>query len=89
MASLGFKDFTLTNPSRIVIDISGVRSASGSITLPVVSGVVDRVRVGEPGPNVVRIVLDLKSALRYRVMRDGSSLVIIISESPIAAGANH
>ena len=85
----GFKDFTLTNPSRIVIDISGVRSAPGSKTLPVVSGVVDRVRVGEPGPNVVRVVLDLKSALRYQVVRDGSSIVIIISEGPIAAGANH
>ena len=83
-----FKDFTLATPSRIVVDILGVRSASGSKTLPGVSGLVDRVRVGEPQPNVVRIVLDLKSALRYRVMRDGSSLVIIISEGPIAAGAN-
>jgi hypothetical protein len=84
-----FKDFMLTSPSRIVIDISGVRSASGSKTLPVLSGLVDRVRVGEPGPNVVRVVLDLKTALRYRVVRDGSSLVIIISEGPIATGANH
>jgi hypothetical protein len=84
-----FKDFTLTNPSRIVIDISGVRSAPGSKTLPVVAGPVDRVRVGEPGPNVVRIVLDVKTAVRYRLALDGSSLVIIVSEAPIAAGADH
>ena len=83
-----FKDFTLTNPSRIVVDISGVRSAIGSKTIAGVARFADRVRIGEPGPNVVRIVLDVKTAMRYRVAREGTALVIIISESPIAAGPN-
>ncbi|HKP85828.1 MAG TPA: OmpA family protein [Blastocatellia bacterium] len=84
-----FKDFTLTNPWRIVVDISGVRSALGSKTLAGVAGFADRVRVGEPGSNVVRIVLDVKTSMRYRVVRDGATLVIIITESPIAAGPDN
>jgi outer membrane protein OmpA-like peptidoglycan-associated protein len=83
-----FKDFILTNPSRVVIDITGVRNAFGNKALPVISGLVDRVRIGEPVPGVVRIVVDLKTAACYRVMQDGASLVIIISDSSVASKAD-
>jgi outer membrane protein OmpA-like peptidoglycan-associated protein len=82
-----FKDFTLTGPSRIVIDLAGVRSALGSKTIPVVAGLVDRVRVGEPGPGAVRIVIDVRAITRYLVMRDGPSLIIIIGDEGVAAGS--
>jgi len=83
-----FKDFTLNGPSRIVIDVAGVRSTLGSKTIPVGAGLVDRVRVGEPGPDAVRIVIDVTTMTRYRVIRDGSSLIIIVGEEGAAAGAS-
>ncbi len=74
------KDFILTGPTRIVVDLAGVRSTA--------SGLVDRVRVGEPGTGSVRIVIDLQSMTRYRVVRDGSLLIIIIGEEGSAAGSS-
>jgi len=83
-----FKDFTLTEPARIVVDITGVHSSLGSKTIPAVGGLVDRVRVGEPAPGIMRIVVDLKAMTRYRVMRDGASLVIIVGEEGVAAAGS-
>jgi hypothetical protein len=80
-----FKDFVLTNPSRVVIDIAGVRNAIGNKLLPVPSRLVDRVRVGEPTQGVVRIVVDVKTIMRYRVTQDGASLVIIIGDGSVAS----
>lgn len=80
-----FKDFTPNGPSRIVIDLTGVRSALGSKTIPVAAGLVDRVRVGEPAPGAVRIVIDVGTMTRYRVMREGASLIVIIGEEAAAA----
>jgi hypothetical protein len=80
-----FKDFVLTNPSRVVIDIAGVRNAIGNKLLPVPSRLVDRVRVGEPTQGVVRIVVDVKTIMRYRVTQDGTSLVIIIGDASVAS----
>jgi type IV pilus assembly protein PilQ len=75
-----FKDFVLTNPWRIVVDITGVRSSVGNRTEAVSGGAVERLRVGQPGPNVVRIVLDAKAKVNYRVKRDGESLVITVGD---------
>ena len=34
---------------------------------------VERFRVGQPAPNVVRVVLDARTKVNYRVERDGDS----------------
>ncbi|HJZ68086.1 MAG TPA: type IV pilus secretin PilQ, partial [Blastocatellia bacterium] len=73
-----FKDFVLSDPLRIVVDITGVHSAVGNKTTAVGAASVDRLRVGQPSPNVVRVVLDTKSKVPYRVVREGSSLVIAV-----------
>jgi type IV pilus assembly protein PilQ len=75
-----FKDFVLASPWRVVVDITGVRSAFGNKTTPVGAGSVERLRVGQPGANVVRLVLDTKSKVDYRVVREGSSLVITVGD---------
>jgi type IV pilus assembly protein PilQ len=82
-----FKDFVLANPWRVVVDISGVRSAVGNKTASVGAGLVDRFRVGQPEPNMVRIVLDTKTKAPYRVEREGDSLVITVGEANAAMGA--
>jgi type IV pilus assembly protein PilQ len=77
-----FKDFVLSDPWRVVVDITGVRSAFGNQTTVVGNSLVDRMRVGQPSPNVVRIVLDTKTKVPYRVERVGETLVITVgSES--------
>ena len=76
-----YKDFVLPNPWRIVVDITGVRSAFGNKTTVVGAGLVERFRVGQPSPNVVRLVLDTKSKASYRVVREGETLVITIGDT--------
>ena len=71
-----FQDFTLTDPSRIVIDILGVQNRFGNKVIPVDSGKIDRVRVGQPKPGVVRVVLDANANVGYSLTQDGRSLVI-------------
>ncbi|PYP87994.1 MAG: hypothetical protein DMF61_07795 [Blastocatellia bacterium AA13] len=75
-----FKDFTLTNPDRIVVDVVGVKNALGNRNIELGSGSVERVRVGQPSASVVRIVLDSTSKSAYHVAREGSSLVVSIGE---------
>jgi type IV pilus assembly protein PilQ len=78
--ALQFKEFMLPDPWRIVIDITGVRSAFGNKTLPVNTAGINRVRVGQPDSNVVRIVLDAKSKVPYAVTREAAQLVIAIGD---------
>jgi hypothetical protein len=80
-----FKDFILSAPSRIVIDLAGLRSALGSKTIAVLTGLVDRVRVGEPEPGAVRVVIDVNTMTHYRVIRDGASLVVVVGGEGVAA----
>jgi len=82
-----FKDFTLTDPSRIVVDVIGVRWDFGNKTMTVESGGIDRIRVGQPNSRTVRVVVDAKQKVPYRVVREGASLVIEISSQGTRAGA--
>ena len=79
--TLQFKEFMLPDPWRIVVDISGVRTAFGNKNMSVSTAGIDRVRVGQPDSNVVRIVLDAKSKVAYRVAREGAQLVISIGDA--------
>jgi type IV pilus assembly protein PilQ len=73
-----YKNFSLESPYRIVVDVTGVRSQVGNKTLSVGAVSVDKVRVGQPSANVVRIVVDAKTQSPYRVEREGASLVITV-----------
>ncbi len=70
------QDFTLSDPSRIVVDIVGAQNGFGNKTIKVDSGMIERIRVGQPRPGVVRVVLDTNGMPRYRVTPDGASVVI-------------
>jgi hypothetical protein len=82
-----YRDFKLAGPSRIVVDLPGVRSGPRARAPVSAGGLVERVRTGEPEPGTTRVVLDLNSPVNYRVTREGSSLVIIVGETRIAAKA--
>lgn len=71
-----FHVFTLTDPWRVVVDIVSVRNAVGNKTIAVDSKMIQRVRVGQPRPGVVRVVLDTTGPVRYSVTRDQTLLVV-------------
>ncbi|HLG14241.1 MAG TPA: AMIN domain-containing protein [Blastocatellia bacterium] len=74
--AIQFNQFTLSNPPRMVIDLMGVRSSFRVRTINVNAPAVERVRVGQPSPGVVRVVLDSREGVAFAVTRFGSSLVI-------------
>lgn len=80
-----FKPFTLPNPWRIIIDITGVRNAVSTPTIPLKSAVVSRIRIGQPEAGVVRVVLDTQAMISYRVDLDGNHLMISVGNAhPVA-----
>jgi type IV pilus assembly protein PilQ len=66
------KDFRLSNPERLVLDISGARHTLPRDRYPDINrGGVRSLRVSQFQPGVVRIVLDLARPVQYSVAREG------------------
>jgi type IV pilus assembly protein PilQ len=89
--ALSYKAFTLENPSRLVIDFSGVKSAVAKPNIAMSDAVVKRVRVGQfattPNP-VARVVLDLAARSPYRIGEEGDAIRVVFGDvSSIAAAA--
>ena len=80
-----FRDFTLTEPTRIVVDVIGVTGSATSKTMQVGVGAIERVRVGKPSPGVIRIVIDTKEVVPYAVALESGSLVIQATSNPRTA----
>ena len=77
-----YSTFRLENPERFVIDLAGVVNTAGSSTLPVASGQVDQIRVGQfkPRPDPVsRVVFDLRQPLAPRIERTADGLTVTFS----------
>lgn len=74
-----YKVFTLANPERLVLDLSGSALARG-FRAPAPNGVVTGVRTGKPAEGDLRVVLDLSQGVkpRSRVEREGARARLII-----------
>jgi N-acetylmuramoyl-L-alanine amidase len=74
-----YKVFTLANPHRLVLDLSG-SSLAGGFRAPSPNGVVSGVRTGKPAEGDLRVVLDLGQAVqpRSRVEREGDSARLVV-----------
>jgi type IV pilus assembly protein PilQ len=68
-------DFALTNPARVVIDISGMGDV-GRMEHRVDRGGVRTLRVGAFQPGVARLVVDLVKDVEYKVERNGEEIRI-------------
>jgi len=68
------EDFTLTNPARLVVDITGARQSLPRDRFTGVNrGGIRALRVSQFRPEVVRVVLDLEQPVQYVVeQRDGA-----------------
>ena len=77
--AVSVKDFVLTNPDRIVVDVSGATLGFRKSMYDRVArgGVVD-LRVAQNQPNVVRIVLTLTGPLQYKVAREAGAVRVSV-----------
>lgn len=70
------KDFALSNPHRVVIDISGAKQGLALEFSDINRGGVVGMRVGQFQKNVVRVVVDLSQRVDYRVEQNGTEIRI-------------
>jgi type IV pilus assembly protein PilQ len=76
------RDFTIDNPHRIVLDLTGARLDGTSQSYDgIVRAGIANVRMAQYRPDVVRIVLDLESARNYSVNHGTSEVRISIPTS--------
>jgi type IV pilus secretin PilQ/predicted competence protein len=73
---LKYKAFRLENPSRLVIDLDGVKNAAVKSTVSVDDDVVKRVRVAQFQPTVARVVVDLAHKTEYDIAAVGDEVRI-------------
>ncbi|HEY0141550.1 MAG TPA: type IV pilus secretin PilQ [Thermoanaerobaculia bacterium] len=74
--ALTYKAFRLESPSRLVIDLDGVKNAVKRDSVTVDDAVVKRVRVGQfkNAPPVARVVIDLAQKSEYTIDTAGDEL---------------
>ncbi|HEU0152618.1 MAG TPA: N-acetylmuramoyl-L-alanine amidase [Arenimonas sp.] len=81
--AVDYKVFTLSNPDRLVLDLSGT-TLGASYRAPAPNGVVAGVRTGQPAEGDLRVVLDLARAVKPRSriehVGSGSRLVLDLRE---------
>lgn len=73
--SVETRDFTLVDPDRLVVDISGAH-LDATLDSPVGRGGVKRIRIAQWQPNIVRVVLDLTAAVHYQVQQEAGTVRI-------------
>jgi type IV pilus secretin PilQ/predicted competence protein len=77
---LEYRDFTLPNPDRVVVDFANVQARAGMRSMDVGEDPVRKVRLGQfsaASPKVARLVVDLTKPTPYRIIdgKDGIRLV--------------
>ncbi|PYQ25470.1 MAG: hypothetical protein DMF56_27370 [Acidobacteria bacterium] len=82
--SLKYKAFRLEQPSRLVIDLDGVKNAAKKGAVMVDDEVVKRVRIAQYQPTVARVVIDLAHKAEYTINNDGDELRVSFGATPIA-----
>jgi type IV pilus secretin PilQ/predicted competence protein len=85
--ALAYKAFRLEGPSRLVIDLEGVKNAVKKDSVTVDDGVVKRVRVGQfkTAPPVARVVIDLAQRAEYTIDSAGDELRVAFGGTAVAS----
>ncbi|HJQ36851.1 MAG TPA: type IV pilus secretin PilQ, partial [Thermoanaerobaculia bacterium] len=74
--ALKYKAFRLEQPSRLVIDLDGVKNVSKKSAVAVDDELVKRVRVAQFQPTVARVVIDLAHKSEYTINQNGDELLV-------------
>jgi type IV pilus secretin PilQ/predicted competence protein len=89
---LKYKDFTIPNPDRLVVDFADVSARASVRSIDVGEKPVRRVRLGQfsaEAPKVARLVLDLTQPSPYRIIDGADGVRIVFGESGPPAPAAH
>lgn len=78
--------FHTDNPARLVLDLSGVRSALGKKTVPVNTGVLTDIHLAE-GDNRTRVVANLVSLVPYELTAEGNEIRLTLKDVGAVATA--
>jgi type IV pilus assembly protein PilQ len=77
--SVSIQDFSLADPSRVILDLKGARlNAPTRLYDHVPRGGVTNVRVAQYRANTVRVVIDLDADHKYAVTRDANEVHVAI-----------
>jgi type IV pilus secretin PilQ/predicted competence protein len=82
---LKYKAFRLESPSRLVIDLDGVKNAAPKNSVTVADDVVQRVRIAQFQPTVARVVVDLAHRTDYDVVAVGDEVRVAFGTSAVAS----
>ena len=76
-SAVRWSDFTLDNPSRVVLDITGARSALAQTRFEGIDRAgIGSVRTSQYSADVVRVVVDLERPVAYTVSSDAEGLKV-------------
>jgi len=86
-APLSYRDFTLSNPPRIVVDcLDALHALSSSVETSSGLGITE-IRTsqwpGEPGRNITRVVAELGSERPYSISTTEKGLIIVIGKETV------
>ncbi len=84
---LKYKVFRLESPSRLVIDLEGVKNSASKTSVTVDDELVKRVRVAQFQPTVARVVVDLAHKAEYDIVAVGEEVRIAFGPSAHASTA--
>ena len=88
---LSFQEFSLINPSRLVVDLFGVENRAPVVNFSVSAAGVKRLRVRQfqhTDPKIARLVFDLDANYGDHVIATGSNDVRIVFHPSAATGSN-
>ncbi len=90
-APLSYRDFTLPDPPRIVVDCMDAVHAITNIGQPPAGSGILRVRsgqwTGEPGRTITRVVVDLASESSYSVSSGEKGVIVVVGKEQASAPA--
>lgn len=76
-----YKDVTWDSSSRIVIDISKAHWGGAGDQITVNSALLSAIRLGHHDGDVMRVVLDVKNKLYYKIKADTNGIGVYVSKS--------
>jgi type IV pilus assembly protein PilQ len=79
--ALSYKALTLEQPSRLVIDLEGVKNKVAKTKIAVENSVVKGVRIAQFSDSVTRVVVDLDQKTPYHIAKAGERLVVSFGEA--------
>jgi type IV pilus assembly protein PilQ len=84
---LAYKAFKLENPTRVVVDLTGVHNKVAKNSIATSDALVKRIRVSQFTPDVTRVVVDLGDHANYDVVADGNRLRVRFGGAPATVAA--